>query len=266
MALLELFFPPICSLCGRERETEERTGVCWRCRSTLDLRPVSPEARCPVCFHPMSKNDDCPFCSDRNVFFDTHRSLYSLNAPLHRILQVWKFENERIAGRLFFPGLIRILSELHFSSPVRFVYIRSGRSSLNLRNYQPCEDLARQAVKQIPGSSHGGDLRKKKVRKQSRSRYRDRFLEMHESLALCRKPEPDETLVLVEDLFTTGATANEAARILKNNGASRVHLISMLYHEGHQEVVSDGQTGGEEFESSGDISKTGSGSLYRESA
>jgi predicted amidophosphoribosyltransferase len=36
-----------------------------------------------------------------------------------------------------------------------------------------------------------------------------------------------KTVLLVDDVFTTGATLNECARILKKNGAQRVNVLTL---------------------------------------
>lgn len=113
----------------------------------------------------------------------------------------------------------------------RLCYIDSGRSHYRVRNYQPCEDLARSAAL-APGWSVGGDVVKYRKSKQSGRSYSARFFEIAESLKISpASPGDVERCILVEDLFTTGATANEAARLLKRSGVKRVDLVTMLYHE-----------------------------------
>lgn len=78
-----------------------------------------------------------------------------------------------------------------------------------------------------------GLIRKKRKRKQSSLHRTDRFLHVHNSLEL-RKTYADikgESILLIEDVFTTGATANEAARMLKWNGAREVILLSVFFRE-----------------------------------
>jgi predicted amidophosphoribosyltransferase len=79
--------------------------------------------------------------------------------------------------------------------------------------------------------SAGPDLRKRARRNQSGRTYADRFYAVHDSLAFVG-PARHRRWLLLEDVFTTGATANEAARILKKNGALSVFVLSLLLRPG----------------------------------
>ncbi len=46
-------------------------------------------------------------------------------------------------------------------------------------------------------------------------------------------------MILLEDVFTTGATANEAARVLKKGGVNDVTVLSLLFREDLDVQVED---------------------------
>lgn len=110
------------------------------------------------------------------------------------------------------------------------VFISSGRHSLHIRTYQPVYDLYRHVSKALDRSG-GAFLRKKKLHKQSSERYSNRFFQIHDSFQLTEQFILYPYYLLLEDIFTTGATANEAARTLKKSGATRVYVLSMFYRE-----------------------------------
>ncbi len=138
--------------------------------------------------------------------------------------------------------------------PERIVYIDSGRALYSIRNYQPCKDLARGFIKLLHQDSvrTGGETdieaarragfqlkpealvrKKRKKKKQSALHRTDRFVQIHDSLELGGRNVhiAGQHILLIEDVFTTGATANEAARMLKLAGAGKVSLISVFFRE-----------------------------------
>ncbi len=171
-------------------------------------------------------------CSGRRIYFDAHRSLFRLNREWREVLHCWKFENDRRLFRMFRTTILDTLApELRDFGPERVVYIASGRSARHLRNYQPCADLARSIGAGL-GLPWGGDLVKiDGSLRQSGRGHDDRFLGIHNGLRYRGLPEIPRRMLLVEDVFTTGATANEASRMLKKNGAHAVFLLSLFIRE-----------------------------------
>jgi len=57
---------------------------------------------------------------------------------------------------------------------------------------------------------------------------RERRLNLNGAFELPRRKSiGDKTVLLVDDVFTTGATLNECAKILKKNGARRVNVLTL---------------------------------------
>lgn len=146
---------------------------------------------------------------------------------LHR----WKFENERPAWRLFRPALDRIAARLRTRAPDRIGWIDSGREGYRRRAYQPCADPARYLAQSL-GVPAGADLCKAGAGKQSGRSYADRFLALQKGLRCDSAALRDcRRYLLLEDVFTTGATANAAAAELKKNGVLTVQVVSLLLRE-----------------------------------
>ncbi|MCB1322963.1 MAG: hypothetical protein KDK34_22090, partial [Leptospiraceae bacterium] len=60
--------------------------------------------------------------------------------------------------------------------------------------------------------------------------FNRRFFAVHDKIAL-NGSSGGAVQILLEDLWTTGATANEAARVLKKNGVRKVIVLSLLLRE-----------------------------------
>lgn len=235
MGLFQFLQPPRCPACNRENAEH----LCQQCRLALEEAMIRPEGRCNVCYFPLFE-EKCTFCQGRNVFFDRHRSFFRLNKIGQDFLRRWKFENDRFLYLTMLPVLFKIEDFLLLDIN-RIVYISSGKSGLDTRNYQPCADLS-VALSDKKMIEQGGDLKKKGMRKQSSRDYAHRFFSVHDSIGVYPERTEKKTMheghyLLIEDVFTTGATANEAARILKKAGVKEVTVISLFLREKELEAA-----------------------------
>ncbi|MCB1316829.1 MAG: ComF family protein [Leptospiraceae bacterium] len=216
-----------CLLC---HEGTNGGAVCGKCLQGLGRARVLPAGRCERCYLRLSSGDaHCSFCDDRNVYFDRHISLYQLTPAWREILHHWKFHNGRRLYGLFRPALRRILSELKNTRIDSVCYIDSGLLSRRNRRYQPCLDPARYLAS-LAGIPARAGLRKMKSTRQSEEIFNRRFFAVHDKIAP-NGSSGGAVQILLEDLWTTGATANEAARVLKKNGVRKVIVLSLLLRE-----------------------------------
>lgn len=155
------------------------------------------------------------------------------------VLHRWKYENDRRLWQIFWSICMdsNCIEELRGRGIERIAWIDSGSAGRQLRNFQPCADMAR-ALATALNVPCGPHLKKKKRKgqkiqgNQSSQAYVDRFFAIHDSLEYCG-PMGSGNWLLIEDVFTTGATANEAARVLKKNGAFHVFVLSLLLRDAY---------------------------------
>ncbi len=226
MNILDFYVPQRCGLCDIEL-SGKNPGICPRCFHKLLKTRFNDKDRCSVCFHRRLSNG-CEYCKDRNVFYDSHISFFPLTDELHPLLLRWKFENQRDISRVFGRFLVSwYKKQIHSFDYVG--YIDSGKNLYKTRNYQPCKDLC--AI--LRSASSSGAVARKKIyaKKQSMNDYSGRFLAIHDSFEIAGSWEKNDRILLIEDVFTTGATANEVARLLKLHGARSVTLMTIFFRE-----------------------------------
>ncbi|MCB1170753.1 MAG: hypothetical protein KDK25_10480 [Leptospiraceae bacterium] len=146
-------------------------------------------------------------------------------------MQAWKFENDRKAYRTFLPFVRKRLDHLLQEEDIihqtgLLAYIGSGSSAASIRNYQPVKDMAGEL--QGRNLQACAPLKKSVVRKQSGENRKNRFFQVRNSIQLTEEYRVAQYYVILEDLFTTGATANEASRILKKRSAAPVFVLSLF--------------------------------------
>lgn len=115
-------------------------------------------------------------------------------------------------------------------------WIRPSSVSADGPCYDPMRDLAgllrASWVTKFGNSPPAREvLRKQRRGRQSKRAFSDRFWQIVGGFEVVGEPVRGLRVLLLEDLFTTGATANEASRLLREAGAIEVRVISMVMRE-----------------------------------
>ncbi len=206
-------FPPYCLGCLND-------GPSYCCQSCLKKIEIFYNS-CPVCDYPSTPGRVCGWC-----LADTSLDGLYIAAPydqpiLPELLTAFKFEGiTSLANELG-----SILSPLTTYLPKTFTLIPLPLSwwRFQERGFNQSELLARSAIKIPSLRLRGGILRRRWSFRQSKLSSLERARNVRGTFS-CLKPElvKDEIIILVDDLYTTGATLNEAARVLKTAGAKKI--------------------------------------------
>ena len=97
------------------------------------------------------------------------------------------------------------------------------------REFNQAEILSQEVAREFNKNVLTGVLiRVKPTQTQTELTYQERCQNVKRSFSV-NKPEliKDKNLLLIDDVLTTGATANEAAKCLKNAGAKKVLLLTL---------------------------------------
>jgi ComF family protein len=228
--LLQIFYPNLCWLC-RQPIPPEQHAMCVSCREALftDPRPSCP--RCAATVGPFADLETgCPACRKEGFAFDRAMRLGPYEGPLRDV--VVRIKNplgEGLAEIVAAEWAALALEKLHplgihHVVPVPLHWWRRWQ-----RGYNQSDALARALAKVLQRPCHPYGLRRlRKTAKQVGLSPSQRRANVHgafvarRTLALSGK-----TVLLVDDVMTTGSTAHEAARALRQAGAARV-VVAVL--------------------------------------
>jgi competence protein ComFC len=225
--LLDFCIPTWCTVCGHYDWMSSKMGVCKSC-APYNQSSIQSEKFCLVCKSEM-QTEVCGYCDSRNIFFSELFFLRFRERKEKDLLQKVKFSEERILSNYFRLGLgkfIKIWKQYHIHTVVP---LPSNRQTWRERPFHVCFPVFSYLKRRmdIPTQSL---LIKTSSELQSGKSFRKRFL--HARFAFSIHPEWEGRLsgnyLLVDDLFTTGASLNEAARVLLENGAEKVYGLTLL--------------------------------------
>ncbi|MGH3081205.1 MAG: ComF family protein [Gaiellaceae bacterium] len=212
--LLDLLVPRRCAACGRLG-----AAVCARCLALLP-RLLGPS--CARCGAPTAwPVDRCLECSGRRLAFASARAAVAYHGPVRPLVAAWKERGLRTLAAEAADVIVKT-RERPDADALAFVPADGDRSVK--RGHHPAERLALELGERW-------DLPVVRALRRTRSARPQRGLSLPARrtnvagafLALSRVPS---RLGLIDDVYTTGATASAASSALRRAGARRVEVVT----------------------------------------
>lgn len=210
--MLDLVLPQRCVVCGHGG-----SQLCTVCRGELPRLEAPLCARCgaPVAW-PVER---CRECAGRRIAFATARAAVGYDEAARRFVHNWK---ERGLRRLAAEAAALVVERLPPPEVDALTFIPSDRTRRLARGHNPAERLARELALlwELPCAPllervRGGRQRGATVaeRRSVRGAFR----------AVATVPH---RVALVDDVYTTGATASAAATTLRAAGTRHVDVVT----------------------------------------
>ena len=209
-SLLFLFYPPKCASCGK-------TGyemLCPDCRERVE------EA-----FHPRKF-----LASGGNGFADAMFALFSYREyAVQKLLFGWKREDYRDLPPIFEPFIRDFLKKKILPEKIHCIsYLPRRRWIRRKAGFDQAERIARLLAKELRLPVEPLLLRQGHGTAQRKAKFENREKNVQGAFLPVRS-FAGESILLIDDIVTTGATAREGARILKKAGAMKVYVLSLAH-------------------------------------
>jgi ComF family protein len=233
--LFNLVFPDDCRLCAQPLVNVSRIPVCKSCLSLP--QPLQAEFFCQTCrtpflsSYPLDHNGQCAVCRENAVNFDFAYSYGSYEGPLQRLIQLFKYGKvESLAGPLSALLLRAVPRDQNFD--VIAAMPMHWRKQWE-RGFNQAELLA-QPVARRYGLKLATNLRRTHyTASQASLSEAGRRQNPKGSFAVARPEQiAGKRILLIDDVFTTGATLRAATAALKSAGAARVSALTLARVDG----------------------------------
>ena len=237
-SLLSLIFPRRCPACAIAHDANvdlEAGALCAECSDRL--HPIVPPF-CNSCGEPFDGeiNTDsfrCSNCAGRPFFFDFAIAAYRSDGPARQIIHRFKYRKEIQLARVATAMLAEALEDNRIAStggdwnlvPVPLHWTRRYR-----RGFNQAEELCRY-LSRTTGSPVRNVLRRiRNTGSQARLDRTARLNNLRGAIQLRRRSVgavSGQSILLVDDVFTTGSTVDECARALREGGAQCVVVVTV---------------------------------------
>lgn len=229
--LVELVvFPSFCRLCGALLDAPGETVVCRAC---LDALPLVTISACPGCgrfYPPGVEPHPCARCLDSDSPLTRHRSAGAYDGRLKDLVLLCKFRGQSVLGGRLAGTILRALEGDGIWSGVDvLVPVPLHPRRRRERGYNQAEAIARGLSRRLgaavltrclvrvrnipPQSSLGAAAREGNVKGAFAVRQSDRVRGL--------------VVLLVDDVYTTGATLRACAAVLRKAGAAEVRAVTV---------------------------------------
>jgi ComF family protein len=218
-AILNLLFPQSCVLCHARVLTYRCSVACPECWSKLE---TIPRPYCPQCGMPAPFIEGlCGPCRRGDHAFDFARSLFLFNDPMRGILHHFKYSGRVSLARPLGQRLRDHMQREGFTGKMALP-VPLHRKRERERGFNQAELLARQL-----GLTLVRDLLRRRKNTPSQTGLSRSQRALNLSAAFEVRRTPPECVIVVDDVYTTGATLHEIAKTLKRAGTSRVEVLTV---------------------------------------
>lgn len=231
---LDCLFPRACLVSGKPlKEVHPYRYLCAEEGERI-LHVRAPH--CRTCGHPfwgaVAEDQTCPHCLELRPAFGEGKTATLMQGPARVLIHELKYRR----GLYVIPDLVNLARRskgfLDFLEGGCLVPVPLHRRRRSQRGFNQSLELARAVSKEVCGCGLAELLvRTRYTRTQTRLRRSERQDNMRGAFRMRRGivPDPDVRYVLFDDVFTTGATLNACARVLKGAGAERVDIATFCH-------------------------------------
>jgi len=211
-ALLDALLPRACLLCG-DRSLQ---ALCSGCAADL---PRLEGSLCPLCAQPVPLPvPACGACLKSPPAFDATLAPLRYAYPIDRLIRDLKFRS-RLASADFFAQCMLAAAR---PTGTLIMPVPLSRQHLCERGFNQALEIARLLARALALPLDSTSLvRPKETLPQSKLPWRARKGNVRNAFA-CTRDLTGETVIVIDDVMTTGATLDAVARTLKDHGATRV--------------------------------------------
>jgi ComF family protein len=227
LIIRDILFPPCCAACQAPLSAQRGDRLCHDCLESI--RFIEPPV-CAVCgqpFHgPQGTGHTCGQCIKNPPSFNTARSVFQYQGSVRTLIHRIKYNDDGYALRALSSLAMEYMLPDHLK-PDMVIPVPLHSKRLRKRGFNQSLRLARTIFPHIP---LGMDLliRTFNTKPQTELSMKERPGNVRNAFEVASHlPEGVKTILLLDDVYTTGATVRACAKTLKKAGAKEIHVFTV---------------------------------------
>ncbi len=229
---IDFVFTSFCPICDGQVFKDGYSYVCQEC---LDTLAWVRGTRCKLCGIPMSGMDfqglTCASCREENLLFDQGRCMFVMEERSRGLIHDIKYHGARMILRDMPSWVDRCDGFREYLEGTVLVPVPLHRRRMGKRGFNQSEWIAH-ALRKAVGPSVDvvhALKRRKNTPTQTELDRNQRKANVKNAFALVRKNHlrKEDRIMLVDDVFTTGATLNACAEVLKEHGFQQISIATL---------------------------------------
>lgn len=212
-----------CDVCGAELIADTRVRLCSHCVDTL---PFVGEHICLYCGMPLKDESDyCNRCQYSRQEFSKNRAPLVYDGDVKRLIYAFKFNQKKYIAETL--GALMADEYLKRSMDADIiVFVPMTKEEEKKRGYNQSELLANEVGKRLNMPVLPALVKIRSTSAQKELKGKDRATNLEGAFACVFDQVKNRRILLIDDIFTTGATANECAKTLLKAKARDVSVLT----------------------------------------
>ena len=226
--IIDFIFPPnyTCICCGRDIFNNPY-GVCEGCKSSL---PFLTGRLCQHCSDILiSDGDYCKRCKGKAQLYDKAISPFIYTDAIAKHIQNLKYNNAKYLAE----PLSRFMADTFCNSKISTDFVTPVplcTKRMKERGYNQSSLLADSFSKIVNIPVLDVLERVKETGTQTELNFIERQKNLKDAFRVVNKKlVKDKSVLVIDDVFTTGATVSECAKVLKKSGAKVVYVLTAAH-------------------------------------
>ena len=223
-SILDIFYPPHCYLCGKGLSTHR-----YICESCLDSFDQITDPVCEKCGKPvLNAGGVCAECAkgDREFFLARSFGLYKPGRGMAEAISGFKYEGEKALGKDLAKLFDRGKTGYLLDEVDELTFVPLSRDKRKDRKFNQAELLARVVSRENDIPLFRTLEKTENTRPQAELSREERLNNVQGSFTW-EETVDCRSVLLIDDVFTTGSTVDECSKVLKEAGAERVYVATL---------------------------------------
>ncbi len=212
-----------CDVCGEELVADTRYRLCSECVEKL---PFVGEHRCLSCGMPLKDESDyCNRCQYEKFAFVKNRSPLTYDGETKKMIYALKFGRKKYIAQT----LGALMADEFLKSGMQadiIVFVPMTQKEEKKRGFNQSALLAYEVGGRLNIPVLPALVKIKDTSAQKELHGKERAINLEGAFSCAFEQVKSRRLLLIDDIFTTGATANECAKVLLKAGAREVNVLT----------------------------------------
>ena len=229
--LLNLIFPKHikCIFCGDELNEHSKLDTCIKCQNSLPLISTC----CIRCGLPVPYDfvGVCQQCKQQNYSFETARSVFSYTNNVMALIKKVKFRSKKVFIPKMAEYMLSSFNEWNIKIDL-ITFVPMWPKSEKERGFNQSKLLAEELSKLsgIPVTYCANKIKNTlNQRDLSFQKRKENILDAFNVNKENKAEIKNKTILIVDDVFTTGATTSELSKTLKQSGAKACYVLTFAH-------------------------------------
>lgn len=231
LTFLDLLYPEknICFICEEHDSSAKNAHICYNC---LQEMTFLKGPRCSICGKPLGKGylqDKCHECINEKHYFTKAISPLEYTGIVKEAIYKYKYGKKSYMYKALGHILVQALQDEPFDYVDIIVPVPLHKKKMQKRGFNQSELLAQYISKSLNIPLNKKDLvRVRNTDTQNKLGKSERYKNVKGAFKVQNNQAFNGlTVLLIDDILTTGATADECSKVLIKSGAKKVYVLAL---------------------------------------